>query len=891
MKKLTLMAVAAAALLATASCKKDKDNGGNTPAFDGEGFYAVADVQSGDSKTGLNGLNVWWSVGDKITVFDDHNIKGEFGLSEGAGSPNGKFVKTGGSGDFNMSSASFYAFYTYKAPTPNGSNYKVSLPGTQLYANNSFDNGFNPMAAYSSSTTLQFHNLCGVMKLTLTSYGAARVDTITVKSNNSEDILWGNGTVTFGSGSTPTLDMDATPSAKYDQPRNEVILRCNANGTGVELNPDGVNFYVVLPAVAFTKGFTVTVHMSDKTKFTQTAPSNTQVNNSIAAGHIREMPAFAVKAYPKNVPMAAYAGGKYDDGHVGEFSIGPNEQVRFSKGNLQYIGSKVAPETPYWCFADNQYDVIGAAQNGNADNIDRDLFGWATSKGEDSDVTWINKFPWSVENVTTHDAANPTGYGMAISQDGYSWPDGSEYDWGRNPIEGAGNAGGLWRTLTKDEWVHLIDGRVNAGVVSYSYAKVTITDASSGGEKAVSMNGLLLFPDGFADEDYPSDLAYDTPAQGFQELSLSGFVNLEKNGVVFLPCAGYRDGTSVKNVGSYGYCWLSNVSNEGSAYNLLFSSTSVDPTRSASRKYGRLVRLVYFPVPATSVTLDNTTMVIGMGEVKRLRATLSPSNSTDAVTWTSSNTDVATVDNTGKVTPVSAGTTTITATTTSGKTATCTVKVVALKGFSVSATEKVHFSTGNLYWDGTDFGFEAEQCGTQPGSNGDWNSSHVSHFYWSASGGSARAEEYDWNGSEGDVFFTNQNGFTVNGQDGWFALSKSEWSCLLGNDRMVPGKSAYEWKEIDGKKGLCIYPDDYSGTGNETSFAALAEAGVVFLPAAGYFYYGGVQGVWSNGTYWSATPDGGGYAQYLRFYDGCADVYSYDRDNGGSVRLVRLSEN
>jgi hypothetical protein len=53
-------------------------------------------------------------------------------------------------------------------------------------------------------------------------------------------------------------------------------------------------------------------------------------------------------------------------------------QVYFSKGNLQYIGSAT---TPYWKFADDQWDYLGVltGQGGYNETVDRDLFGWATS--------------------------------------------------------------------------------------------------------------------------------------------------------------------------------------------------------------------------------------------------------------------------------------------------------------------------------------------------------------------------------------------------------------------------------------------------------------------------------------------------------------------------------
>ncbi|BBH18672.1 hypothetical protein Back11_00170 [Paenibacillus baekrokdamisoli] len=85
-------------------------------------------------------------------------------------------------------------------------------------------------------------------------------------------------------------------------------------------------------------------------------------------------------------------------------------------------------------------------------------------------------------------------------------------------------------------------------------------------------------------------------------------------------------------------------------------------------------------VPVTGVTLDKTTLTFTVGEAAQaLMATVNPNTATNkAVTWSSSNTAVAMVDNNGIVTPVAAGTATITVTTVDGgKTATSEVTVNA----------------------------------------------------------------------------------------------------------------------------------------------------------------------------------------------------------------------
>ena len=83
-------------------------------------------------------------------------------------------------------------------------------------------------------------------------------------------------------------------------------------------------------------------------------------------------------------------------------------------------------------------------------------------------------------------------------------------------------------------------------------------------------------------------------------------------------------------------------------------------------------------VKVTSVTLDKTQASLVPGERLQLNATVAPSDATvSKLTWKSSNTAVATVDQNGLVLPLATGTAKITATATdgSGKQATCNITV------------------------------------------------------------------------------------------------------------------------------------------------------------------------------------------------------------------------
>ena len=91
------------------------------------------------------------------------------------------------------------------------------------------------------------------------------------------------------------------------------------------------------------------------------------------------------------------------------------------------------------------------------------------------------------------------------------------------------------------------------------------------------------------------------------------------------------------------------------------------------------------PNPVTTITLNKTTLNITEGDSETLTVTYAPEDADDrSVTWTSSDTKIATVDANGKVTAIGVGTAIITATSMNGKTAQCAV-VVSKKANPVTA--------------------------------------------------------------------------------------------------------------------------------------------------------------------------------------------------------------
>lgn len=244
----------------------------------------------------------------------------------------------------------------------------------------------------------------------------------------------------------------------------------------------------------------------------------------------------------------------------GEFSVSATTKVHFSQGNLQYQAS-----TNTWCFAANQYDLIGS------DNSDISA----------SYTGWIDLFGWGTGNNPTNVSTDYNDYATFT-------------DWGTNAIPNGGNQANLWRTLTKDEWVYLFYGRTNAAVL-FGLGSVN-------GE-----NGTILLPDnwslpagatftasttqGLADK---GSFYYNSNDNNFSHNTYTKeqWSVMESAGAVFLPAAGFRSGTAVDFVGSVGYYWSATPFGTSYAYGLHFGSNDFDPQINYSRYRGLSVRLV-----------------------------------------------------------------------------------------------------------------------------------------------------------------------------------------------------------------------------------------------------------------------------------------------------------
>jgi len=157
---------------------------------------------------------------------------------------------------------------------------------------------------------------------------------------------------------------------------------------------------------------------------------------------------------------------------------------------------------------------------------------------------------------------------------------------------------------------------------------------------------------------------------------------------------------SVTQGATLSYQWYSNTTNSNTGGNAITGATNasftipINLTASGSPYYyfcevraagatsvrSNVATVTVLPatIPVTGVTVTPSTTTIEVGATLTLTVNVTPVNATDRnVTWSSSNTAVATVNSSGVVTAVSAGTVTITARSNSNPTVfdTCTVTV------------------------------------------------------------------------------------------------------------------------------------------------------------------------------------------------------------------------
>jgi len=249
-------------------------------------FYAtIEDTDfSADTKTSLDtNRDVLWKLGDQVSIFAGSSVNEQYQVTDDSdGKTEATLNKVSSSetaaGTEINNTVALYPYTATASIEKNGGAYVISgitLPDSQTYAVGSFGNGTVPMVAVNSSTSdlnLDFKNVLGALKLQFK--GTATIKSITVIGNNNE-ILCGPATITTGD--TPSISLP-------DASAKTVTLNC---GDGVQLNSStATSFFIALPPMTMTGGFTVTVKDTEGKQMVK----KTTLSQTIARSRLLTMP-------------------------------------------------------------------------------------------------------------------------------------------------------------------------------------------------------------------------------------------------------------------------------------------------------------------------------------------------------------------------------------------------------------------------------------------------------------------------------------------------------------------------------------------------------------------------------------------------------------------------
>ncbi len=289
-------------------------------------------------------------------------------------------------------------------------------------------------------------------------------------------------------------------------------------------------------------------------------------------------------------------------------------------------------------------------------------------------------------------------------------------------------------------------------------------------------------------------------------------------------------------------------------------------------------------VKVAGVSLNKASLTLYEGGTQTLTATVTPSNASNkSVSWSSSNSTVASVDANGKVTAVKAGTATITVRTADGGyTANCVTTVSKkVPAGAVDMGLSVFWATCNLgasspeqyggyyQWAGiqdvtsASINLNESNCPYHTGSSYStgWTKYVPSNrsSYWSGSGSPDNKTVLD---PEDDVAHVKLGGK-------WRMPTYAEWTELMNRDNCT-----WTWTTQNGVKGYKVTSEK---NGNS-----------IFLPAAGCRIYSGLGNAGSGGYYWSSSlgPDYPDNAYYFRFHSDIVYTATNLRYFGQSVRPV-----
>ena len=445
------VAAMAVAMLFVTSCKKEESSVKQE-------FSATMEVSKSGEKTNLVNDHLQWAHGsDKVSITSisgNSYITSTFTATTHSAYPNNlSYANLDLDQDQTELAEGEGVTYRsiYPASISSENNTQVTLPRVQE-SNHGELTGY-PMYAESSTKSLQFWNLCSVLKLSLK--GSGTVNKIEVATDK---YINGTFTINYGDNGDPLLisENDGTHTKVTTLTLNEP-QQLNANNSK--------DFYIYLPVQEYNF-IRINVHSTSPTTgdrvYTKLASFSSSITLERSRYHLIEF---------SNV---AFVDGLLN----GEFSVSATQKVSFAKGNLlsnsngttykfadrQYNISETGYTTSHfnWLNSSSSYGQTMDERNSNITNGGNTTWRVLTQSEwwyllNQRSGTRRTYHRWSLVSVTKENGST-VAHGMLIYPDKFYWP--LEEDKQPNGFEISANYDGhTWEggstpntTYTYDEW-------------------------------------------------------------------------------------------------------------------------------------------------------------------------------------------------------------------------------------------------------------------------------------------------------------------------------------------------------------------------------------------------------------------------------------------------------
>ena len=588
MKKIFTVAIVACLILS--ACTKDSNNE-RLGIPKGALLLTSESFKGHTTKNAVNNTTVQWVNGDKVYINGAEYDVTVAGGKAYVSVPDESEIRTGEA----------YAYTgVLGTPTWNSGTKQLTVNVPNEYTSSYDGNGRQiidlPMVAYnpSAGNYLEFRHITAALKVRIKNNTGQSVylDKVVVRSSNMK-LCYSvavplNKIDDFSVPSVNTSEGERQVSVLF--PFNTVVINQYSSDADIK------EVQVPILPTSSTSSFTVEVYthkMVDHSLDNSGLLSVSYSYNFSATNSVPILDRNVMITAGVNVQTAAASPSTMTELDHSKFTVAPGKQVRFSKGNLQCTKTGSTWADGYsWSFMDHQYstvEIFGQNVGTNNANISTiSLFGWGTSGYHNAGDEYNTQyFPYATSTSTVNFTNNKYGYGPSINQtDGDLKGTSANYDWG--VFNSNGLDGDSWRVCSIAEWDSLFTERLvlnQSGIGNIRYTKAYLMS---------SVQGVILFPDSYLHPcgvPKPEGVNNASASWNQNKYTEEQWAQMEKSGAVFLPAAGFRNGTTISNVmGSY---WSGGHKNAQDSYRLLFNASSLSSSNSyIDRYYGCSVRLV-----------------------------------------------------------------------------------------------------------------------------------------------------------------------------------------------------------------------------------------------------------------------------------------------------------